>query len=114
EEEYKADLEVLLSKDGFVIDEERNVNFAYPVSAMPTNHHVKLQDGREFTAMCAIDAIGSAFTFHEDVTVDSVCQVTGDPIHIEIKDGKPVNFYPAGLMALTVPLADMDNWAGSC
>ncbi len=114
EEEYKADLEVLLAKDGFVIDEERNVNFAYPVSALPTGHHVKLADGREFTAMCAIDAIGAAFTFHEDVTVDSACKITDEPIHIEIHDGKPTNYYPQDLIALTVPLGEMDNWAGSC
>ena len=66
EEEYWGIIEVLKAKDGMVIDEEQNVNFIYPVSALPTNHHVTLADGRSFTAMCAIDAIGAAFTFHQD------------------------------------------------
>ena len=63
-EDFCSITEVLCEKDGMVTDEEGNVNFIYPVSALPTNHHVTLADGREFCAMCAIDAIGSAFTFH--------------------------------------------------
>ena len=48
---------------GMVIDEERNVNFNLSGIRTADSHHVTLQDGREFTAMCAIDAIGAAFTF---------------------------------------------------
>lgn len=59
-EDFSSITEVLCEKDGMVTDEEGNVNFIYPVSALPTNHHVTLADGREFCAMCAIDAIGSA------------------------------------------------------
>ena len=58
EQEYEEIIQCLIDKDGMVVDEEeKNVNFIYPVSALQTSHHVTLQDGREFTAMCAIDAI---------------------------------------------------------
>ena len=66
EEEYKEITDCLLEKDGMVVDEKGKVNFIYPVSALKTNHQVTLDDGRQFSAMCAIDAIGAAFTFHKD------------------------------------------------
>ena len=113
-EEYDSIVEVLEFQDGMVADEEGNVNFIYPVSALPTNHHVKLSDGREFCAMCAIDSLGAAFTLHQDTVVDSVCAVCGAPVHAEIKNGKLAAFSPAGLHALTFPLGELSNWSGSC
>ena len=56
--EFQDILDVLHSRDGFSADEEGNINFIYPVSALPTAHRVSLAGGREFWAMCAIDAIG--------------------------------------------------------
>ena len=103
-----------LKKDGMVIDEERNVNFIYPVSALQTSHHVTLQDGREFTAMCAIDAIGAAFTFHQDTEIHSACASCNEPVHIRIVDGKVAEYSPKNLHALTFPLGELSNWAGSC
>ena len=57
EQEFEEIVKVLLEKDGMVISDTKDVNFIYPVSALPTNHHVTLADGRSFTAMCAIDAM---------------------------------------------------------
>jgi len=115
-EEYDGIVKVLLERDGMVIDgDTRDVNFIYPVSALETRHHVKLADGRSFCAMCAIDAIGSTFTFHQDTVVDSVC--TDDdsvPVHIEMKDGKVASYSPEGLYALSFQLEELSNWAGSC
>ena len=54
-EEYGDITACLLEKDGMVIDEERNVNFIYPVSALATSHEVTLADGRSFTA-CPISS----------------------------------------------------------
>lgn len=113
-EEYDEIIAVLKFQDGLVADENGNVDFIYPVSALETKHHVKLADGREFTAMCAIDALGAAFTMHQDTVVDSECAVSGTPIHVEIKDGKVVDFSPRTLHALTFPLGELSNWSGSC
>ena len=114
QKEYEEIIECLLKKDGMVIDEERNVNFIYPVSSLQTSHHVTLQDGREFTAMCAIDAIGAAFTFHQDTEIHSACASCNEPVHIRIVDGKVAEYSPKNLHALTFPLGELSNWAGSC
>lgn len=97
-----------------VMDEKGKVNFIYPVSALKTNHQVTLDDGRQFSAMCAIDAIGAAFTFHKDIEVHSVSAVSGEPIYIRIKDEKVAEYEPKTLHALTFPLGELSNWAGSC
>lgn len=114
EQEYEEIVGVLIAKDGMVISDERDVNFIYPVSALETNHQVTLADGRSFTAMCAIDAIGAAFTFHQDTEVHSVSAVSGEPVFVKIVDGKVADYSPKTLHALTFPLGQLSDWAGSC
>lgn len=113
-EEYKEITACLIENDGMVVDDEENVNFIYPVSALETEHQVTLDDGRTFSAMCAIDAIGAAFTFHQDTEVHSACAVCNEPVFVKIKDGKVVDYGPESLHALTFPLGELKNWAGSC
>lgn len=113
EEEYREIVDCLMEKDGMVADGGK-VNFIYPVSALKTNHQVTLKDGRQFSAMCAIDAIGAAFTFHQDTEVHSVSAVSGEPIYIRIQDGMVMEYEPKTLHALTFPLGELSNWAGSC
>ena len=113
--EYEEITAILMERDGMVIDQDsKDVNFIYPVSALATNHRVTLADGRSYCAMCAIDAIGSTFTFHQDTTVDSVCSDDGTPVHIELKDGKVAKHSPEGLFALSFQPEEVSNWAGSC
>ena len=112
--EYEKIVECLISGDGMVADEEGNVNFIYPVSALETKHRVTLEDGRSFCAMCAIDAMGTAFTFHQNVEVHSTCAVCGEPVYVKIINGKVADYSPQTLHALTFPLGELSNWAGSC
>lgn len=114
EEEIKDAIEVLINKNGIVVDEDRNVNFIYPVSALATNHKVRLADGAQFYAMCAIDAIGTHFTFKQDVDIESQCSHCGIDVRISIRDGKIVNYYPLDLHILHVDLNKNTNWSGSC
>lgn len=114
ETEYTEIIETLKARDGMVTDEENNVNFIYPVSALPTNHHVTLADGRSFTAMCAIDAIGCAYTFHQDIEAHSVSAVSGEPVFVKIVNGEVADYSPKTLHALTFPLGQISDWAGSC
>jgi len=114
EQEYWNCVDVLREKDGMVVNKKQGVDFIYPVSALPTNHQVTLADGRSFNAMCAIDAIGAAFTFHQDTEVHSVSAVSGEPIFVKIADGKVTDYEPKTLHALTFPLGEISNWAGSC
>ena len=113
-DEFEDILDVLHSRDGFSADEEGNINFIYPVSALPTAHRVTLADGREFSAMCAIDAIGATFTFHEDTQIHSSCCVCGNDVYVEMKNGECAKHRPEGLYALSFCLEEITNWAGSC
>lgn len=112
--ELRNSLKILKEKNGFVADEDGNVNFVYPVSALETNHKVTLSDGRKFSAMCAIDAMGAAFTFHEDVVVESMCSNTGNSVRVEIKNGELYRYSPDSLYALHVDLNKHTDWASSC
>ncbi len=112
--DIKKTLDELALKNACAFDEEGFINCLYPVSALPTNHRVKLDGGRSFFSMCAVDSMGTAFTFREDVTVDSVCSECGTPINVKIKDGKILDLDPKELRVLHVDLNNSDNWSGSC
>lgn len=85
EKEYiESTLQYFIDKNIMVVDGD-SINFIYPVSALPTNHKVTLRDNRSFSAMCAIDAIGTSCTFNQDVRINSICSVTGREIEIVIK-----------------------------
>ena len=104
----------MVDKRVIVPDQEGNINFAYPVSALPSNHRVALKDGRRFYAMCAVDAMGAAFTFKQDVSISSSCVKCGKNIAVLIKSEMIVEIEPAGAHVLHVDLNKADNWAGSC
>lgn len=104
----------LAAKGVVVLDDNGRVIFAYPVSSMPTPHKVTLSDNRNFSAMCAIDAIGSAFTFNQDVRIDSCCAECGTPVQMEISHGRITGFSAADIHVLHVDLQNERNWAGSC
>lgn len=112
-DEEKALLMNLIEKKTIVLEGE-NITFAYPVSGKPTNHKVKLNDGREFFSMCAIDAMGSAFVFGQDVEIASVCPVSGEEIRVDIKDGKIGDYAPKTVQAIHVDLSTVENWAANC
>lgn len=112
--QYKRNIDSLLEKNVMVIDQDHNVNFIYPVSALPTNHKVTLADGREFCAMCAVDGMGTAFTFKQDISIKSKCSECGEEISVEIKNGKIAKSSPKEIHVLHVDLNKNQNWSGSC
>ncbi|MCU9807076.1 alkylmercury lyase family protein [Paraclostridium sp. AKS46] len=97
-----------------VVDDDGYINFIYPVSAHPTMHRVKLEDKREFNAMCAIDAMGWRCTFNQDIDIKSRCYVTGNEINISIKDGKVTSLNNPDLRVLHLNLDKHENWAANC
>ncbi len=114
EEKLRTLFNNLGNKRTIVADEDKNVNFIYPVSAVETNHRVTLSDGRKFSAMCAIDAMGTAYTFNQDIRVESVCSNSGKSISLEIKDGTLVDYNNEDIHILHVDLNNNSNWAGEC
>lgn len=103
-----------LIKKKKIVVEDNKVKFAYPVSGIQTAHRIILDDGRDYYAMCAIDSLGSSFTFHSDLTIESKCAVTGDPIYIKISDGEIVEYSPKSIQAIHVDLSLNTEWASSC
>lgn len=109
----KLMISALSAKNAAVLSDKGDVQFIYPVSALPTCHKVTLADGRNFDAMCAIDAIGSAFTFQQDVQVQSKCHTCNVRVDVEVRDGEICRHSPEEIHVLHVDLSKFDTWAGS-
>lgn len=114
EESYVSEvLEQFVSTNVMVMEEE-NISFIFPVSGHGTNHEITLADGRKFSAMCAIDSIGTNYTFNQDVEINSVCSSTGNPINLKIKNGKVEYVNNPDLRIIHINLEKHSEWASSC
>lgn len=82
----QSDSQVLdsLEQRHYLRRENGAICFLYPLSAHPSDYRVTLADGRQFFAMCAIDAMGCAVTFHQPVQVDSHCRDTGEAVRLRL------------------------------
>jgi hypothetical protein len=65
------------------------VEVAYPFSARPTPFVVRLADGRERHACCAVDALGMAPMLGERVHVRSRCHHCEDPLELTVDPAGP-------------------------
>lgn len=107
-------VQCLVSKGVIVQDGDGSVNVVYPVSASPTPHKVKLKDGRSFYSICAVDSLGSAFTFGQDIVVNSSCSHCQKPVSVTIENDEIATFAPAGIYVTHTDLVGEVNWAGTC
>ncbi|MFD4373833.1 organomercurial lyase [Streptomyces sp. NPDC058486] len=79
----------LAREDFLTLDETGRIRAAYPFSAVPTRHHVRLAGGVEVWSMCAIDALGIAAMLDTDVVIASTDPVTGEPVTVTTtRDGR--------------------------
>lgn len=90
------------------------IQFLYPVSALPTNHQVTLADGRNFYAMCGIDAMGSTLTFNQDVHIESQCSQCGEEVVLDIKDGNIDYLSSEEIHVIHLDSDKNEEWAGNC
>jgi hypothetical protein len=60
-----------------------------PFSAVETPHTVEAS-GRSWFANCAWDALGIPAALHADGTVRSACPDCGEPLELEVRDGRLV------------------------
>lgn len=105
--------EALISKKVVAAVDNGDINFMYPVSVAPTPHQVLLQDGRRLFAMCAVDALGTTFTFGQDVQVSSKCSECGQPISVAVHNGRVIRVDPQETRVLHADLNKFENWACS-
>lgn len=68
------------------LDATGEIAAAYPFSARPTAHHVRIHGGTAVNAMCAIDALGIGAMLDADITIETAAPSTGEPITIAIHD----------------------------
>ncbi|MET9835805.1 alkylmercury lyase family protein [Streptomyces sp. NPDC006385] len=74
-------------EDFLTLDAGGRICAAYPFSAVPTPHRLRLANGVEAWAMCAIDALGVAAMLHQDVAITSGDPVDGRPITVAFTGG---------------------------
>lgn len=104
----------LINKKVLVIGQNGSIDFSYPVSALPSSHQVTLNDGRWFYAMCAVDALGCAFTFRQNTKISSKCHYCKEPIDVQIVEGEIASLDPPESHVLHVDLSKFDDWSANC
>lgn len=82
-------------EDFLTLAEDGRIRAAYPFSAVPTPHRVRIAGGAETWSMCAIDALGIAAMLGQDVMIASADPVTAEPVTVTVTEGRAV-WRPAG------------------
>ncbi|WP_435212804.1 alkylmercury lyase family protein [Streptomyces sp. bgisy034] len=102
----------LAAEDFLTLDAQGRVQAAYPFSVSPTAHRVRLAEGPEVWAMCAIDALGIPDMLNTDAVITSTDPVTGEAVTVTSTGGQ-VTWQPAtavvyvGQRSCTGPAADV-------
>jgi hypothetical protein len=65
-------------------DENNNLRGAYPISPTETKYKIHVEGIGSGYAMCAIDALGVPYLFGKTTTIESIDQVTKEPIQFTI------------------------------
>jgi hypothetical protein len=79
-----------LDERDLLLLEEEEVRLAYPFSATPTPFVVRLEDGQERFACCAIDALGIAPMLGTRVVIRSRCHHCGEPLELAVPATGPL------------------------
>ncbi|MFF1676202.1 organomercurial lyase [Streptomyces sp. NPDC058256] len=80
----------LAAEDFLALDDQSRIRAAYPFSAVPTAHRVRLADGVEVWSMCAVDALGIPDMLGRDAVITSADPVTGETITVSSSGGRLV------------------------
>ncbi|MEU7730740.1 organomercurial lyase [Streptomyces sp. NPDC040724] len=82
-----AVLAELAAEDFLTLDSDGRIRAAYPFSAVPSGHHIRLADGIEVWAMCAVDALGIPDMLGTDAVITSADPVTGERVTVTFTGG---------------------------
>jgi hypothetical protein len=89
-----AVLAALHDVDAIRLAPDGTVRVAYPFSATPTRHRVRIgragPGGVDVYAMCAIDALGIAAMLDQDTLIESVDVTTGRPLTVTTTGGHTI------------------------
>ena len=88
-DDVRAGWRRLHDRHAIVLDPEtETLRMANPFSGVPTPHRVRA-DGRWWYANCAWDAFGICAALDTDGRIETTCRDCGEPIEIEVHDGRP-------------------------
>ncbi|MFF1691253.1 MULTISPECIES: organomercurial lyase [unclassified Streptomyces] len=77
-------------EDFLALDQDGRIRAAYPFSAIPTPHRVRITGGAKVWSMCAIDALGISAMLATDAVITSVDPVTGETVTVTSTGGSTV------------------------
>ena len=81
-------LTALHDMDAIRLTQDGHIAVAYPFSATPTRHRVRIGDRVDVYAMCAIDALGISAMVGEDTLIESVDVTTGRRVTVATTGGR--------------------------
>ena len=81
-------LDDLHEGDAIRLAPDGRIAVAYPFSAAPTRHRVRIGEATDVHAMCAIDALGISAMLDEDTRIDSVDATTGRDVTVTTVAGR--------------------------
>lgn len=81
-------LTALHDVDAIRLAPDGRIAVAYPFSATPTRHRVRIGDRVDVYAMCAIDALGMSAMLGQDTRIESVDVTTGQPVTVTTTSGR--------------------------
>jgi Alkylmercury lyase len=84
----------LADGDFVCLDQAGQITAAYPFSALPTRHRMRISAGAAVFAMCAIDALGVSAMAGLPVVIESADPSTGEPVTVNV-DGATSTWNPA-------------------
>jgi hypothetical protein len=77
-------LEMVKTSGLLSFDENEKLIGAYPISPLKTKYQVTIEGIGSGYAMCAIDALGVAYTFNAKTNIHSVDHATNEPLQITV------------------------------
>jgi Alkylmercury lyase len=84
----------LADGDFLCLGDDGQITAAYPFSALPTAHRVRIADHATVFAMCAIDALGISAMTGLHVVIEAADPSTGEPVTVKV-DGASAIWDPA-------------------
>jgi Alkylmercury lyase len=87
--EVRTGWQRLHAQHAVVVDEHTGeLRMLNPFSAVPTAYRVEA-GGRSWYGNCAWDAFGICAALHSDGRIETACQDCGEPLAVEVRDGRP-------------------------
>lgn len=110
--DYDTAKATLAREDLVHFDREGEVTVAYPFSGPPTAHRVRFSTGTEAYAMCALDALGIAPMFEQEIEIASRDPCTGEEIRARVLPSGEAEWQPESAVVVAgIGASDGDSCA---